>query len=64
MHHTITNIIKINKSILDVNMILLKLVMFTIKKNQRNLKLKDEMYFSKNLTKDIVKNIKGHNHHY
>lgn len=36
-------------------MILLKLVMFTIKKNQRNLKLKDEMYFSKNLTKDIEK---------
>lgn len=33
--------------------------MFTIKKNQKNLKLKDEMYFIKNLTKDIVKNIKG-----
>lgn len=38
--------------------------MFTIKKNQKNLKLKDEMYFIKNLTKDIVKNVKGHNHHY
>lgn len=29
--------------------------MFTIKKNQRNLKLKDEMYFSNNLTKDMEK---------
>lgn len=45
-------------------MILLKLARFTIKKNQRNLKLKDEMYLSNNLTKDIEKDIKGHNHHY
>lgn len=38
-------------------MILLKLVMFTIKQNHRKLKLKDEMYFSNNLTKDIEKKI-------
>lgn len=36
-------------------MILLKLVMFTIKQNHIKLKLKDEMYFSNNLTKDMEK---------
>lgn len=29
--------------------------MFTIKQNHRKLKLRDEMYFSNNLTKDMEK---------